>query len=234
MNWLNAAPESGVEALSPAIAAQISDAIRTLREGGIVAFPTDTVYGYAASLRRPAAIARLYSIKGRPEAKAIPILLSAANALSEVAVNIDAATLQFAARWWPGALTLIVEAQPDLPEETLTRDATGKRTVAIRAPHNAVATAIIAGAGGALAVTSANRSGEDPALFARDIPDSGPSSPDLIVDGGNCPLGLPSTIISVDAATMSVLREGAIPVAELANFAETLGLSVETRTLRTV
>lgn len=224
---------------SPISAQAISDdeferAITTLKQGGVVAFPTDTVYGYAASLQHPGGMARLYTIKGRPEAKAIPILLSSPQALTVVALHENSAMRSFVERWWPGALTLIVDPRPDLPAETITRDSSGNLTVAVRAPDSDVAIRIIGGAGGALAVTSANRSGEAPALSADAIPRTGPSSPDFIVDGGTCPLGLPSSIVGVTESNIRIYREGAIPVAELANFANVLGLSVETLTPRTV
>lgn len=234
MNATGTLHDSSPDQSPAALDRQIEQAIAILRRGGVVAFPTDTVYGYAASLQHPAAISRVYTIKGRPEAKAIPILLSTSQALPEVAANISSATQRFADRWWPGALTLIVAAKPTLPAETITRDATGNETVALRVPASDAAIRIIAGAGGALAVTSANRSGDPPALAANDIPRQGPSSPDFVVDGGVCPLGMPSTIASVTGSALRIFREGAIPVAELANFARSIGLSVETLTPRTV
>lgn len=228
MSGDGAASGSGSDDFPRRLEDQIAQAVAILGQGGVVAFPTDTVYGYAASLRHPSAIARIYAIKGRPEAKAIPILLSSPETLSTVASEIDPATRSFAERWWPGALTIIVNARPGLPSETITRNFSGEPTIALRVPDNNVATRIIADAGGALAVTSANRSGEDPALSAHDLQHMGAEQPDLIVDGGECPLGLPSTIVSITASTLQILREGAIPVAELANFANSLGLAVET------
>lgn len=189
----------------------VGAAARVLRDGGVIAMPTDTVYGLAASLDAPAAVARLYEVKDRPPQKAIPILLSDKDQLERVAAEIDDLTEALAARFWPGALTLVITAQPGLPAHVTTIDPAGRTTVAVRVPNDPVALAVITAAGGALAVTSANRSGEAPATSVEEILRLDTAGLDAVVDGGHSPIGQPSTILALQEGGMTILREGAIP-----------------------
>ena len=195
------------------IAATDPDAIRlavaALRAGEVIAIPTDTVYGFAASIDRVDALERLYAVKQRPAEKAIPVLLRGPENVAAVARALHPPAAALARRFWPGALTLVVEARPGLPERVTATDERGRRTVALRVPDHPVALAIVAAAGGALAVTSANRSGEPPALEAEALAGADPA-PDLIVDGGRAPGGVPSTIVLISDHGLEVLREGAI------------------------
>lgn len=182
--------------------------------------PTDTVYGFAAALDRPEALARLFTMKQRSDAKAIPVLLSSAAMVEVVATALAPGAISLMHRFWPGALTIVTDAREGLPAEVTSRDARGALTVALRVPDSPDALAIIAAAGGALAVTSANISGDAPALIASDIPASGSAAPDLIVDGGRVPGGVPSTIVRMSPKGMDILREGAIPVTRIASVLE--------------
>jgi L-threonylcarbamoyladenylate synthase len=190
-------------------------AARALRAGEVVAIPTDTVYGLAAAISRPAAIDRLYSIKSRPTEKAIPILLSGRRELHQVSTGVSDTAAHLALCFWPGALTLIVPAQPYLPVRVTSNSSDGTRTVAVRVPNSRLARAIIAAVGGALAVTSANRSGEEPALAAEDLAGLGGAHPILVVDGGRAPGGVPSSVVLTTGSTPVVLREGGISSAEI-------------------
>ncbi|MHB1317916.1 MAG: peptide chain release factor N(5)-glutamine methyltransferase, partial [Anaerolineae bacterium] len=133
----------------------ISLAVRTLQRGGLVVFPTDTVYGVGCDLRNAAALERLYAAKERPRDMAIPVLISGPELVHQVARNVPEALGIVAAQFWPGGLTVILPRQPDLPY-ILTA---GGDTIAVRLPDHTLARALIQAAGGALAVTSANRSG---------------------------------------------------------------------------
>ncbi|MDF3015875.1 MAG: Sua5/YciO/YrdC/YwlC family protein, partial [Thermomicrobiales bacterium] len=157
------AADSGVDA------EVVARAARALRAGQVIAIPTDTVYGLAAAVDRPEAIERFYAIKGRPEEKAIPVLISNPENLARLSPHFSAMAARLARSFWPGALTLVLPALPDLPRRVTDVTGDGLKTVAIRMPDNALARAIIAAAGGALAVTSANRSGAAPAVEAREV-----------------------------------------------------------------
>jgi L-threonylcarbamoyladenylate synthase len=187
-----------------------------LRAGEVVAIPTDTVYGLAAALDRPDAIDRLYAIKGRASEKAIPVLISDTTHVHMLTPRLSATAAHLARSFWPGALTLVLAALPDLPLGVTALAGDGVQTVAARVPDNGLARAIIAAAGGALAVTSANRSGAAPALEACEVIGLGLSPPLLVIDGGRVPGGVPSTIVRTTSERPEILREGAIPASAIA------------------
>ena len=187
-----------------------------LRAGQVVAIPTDTVYGLAAALDRPDAIDRLYAIKGRPSEKAIPVLISDPADVRRLTPRYSPTAAHLARSFWPGALTLVLPAVPGLPSGVTTASSDGVQTVAVRVPDNGLARAIIAAAGGALAVTSANRSGAAPAIEAPEVDELGLSQPLLVIDGGRAPGGVPSTIVLATTDVPEILREGAIPASAIA------------------
>ncbi len=193
-------------------------ASNTLRRGGVVALPTDTVYGLAAAIDQPLAIANLFAIKKRPDGKPIPILVSRSADLMRLSPGLSAIERGLAERFWPGALTLVLNAAPGLPESLTATEGGGQRTVAVRLPSHPLAIAIIQAAGGALAVTSANLSNDQPALNASQVSRLGSPHPDLIVDDGPVPGGIASTIIRVRASQIEVLRHGPITESELTEF----------------
>ena len=199
-----------------AFARMVRQASAALRAGEVIAIPTDTVYGLAAAIDRPEAIARLYALKGRPLEKAIPILLSDFALVQQVATGVSATATRLASVFWPGALTLVLAARPQLPPRLTSTMESGLRTVAVRVPDDALTRAIIAACGGALAVTSANRSGENPALVARDAATLDEAEPMLVIDGGEIAGGVPSTIVLAITGAPVILREGAISAAEIA------------------
>lgn len=182
-----------------------------LLNGGLIVFPTDTVYGVAAAVERPDAVARLYVAKGRPLDRPIPVLIASLDQLERLAAAIDERVQKLASQFWPGALTIVVPAQPWLPPEVV-RD-TG--AVGVRMPDHPVALAIIRALGGALAVTSANRSGEREARTAEEAFEALGNQVELIVDGGTCPGGVPSTVIALTPTGITVMRHGAIDPAEI-------------------
>jgi L-threonylcarbamoyladenylate synthase len=188
----------------------VAQIVAALRLGEIVSFPTDTVYALAASLRHPEALGRLYVVKGRPESKPIPVLLSSAAELSRVTTDLDPAILRFVDRYWPGQLTIVVPARPGLPPE-ITATAKGAfPTVAVRVPDHPLALSIIEDAGGAVAATSANITGQAPGLDAAEVRQQLGHRIGLILDGGRVPGSLASTIVEIGDEGLVILRHGGI------------------------
>lgn len=193
----------------------VGQASKALRAGQVVVIPTDTVYGLAAAIDRHDAISRLYELKARPHEKAIPVLLSDASQLHQVAAELPSTAAFLASCFWPGALTLVLPALSHLPPLLTSIADNGRRTVAVRVPDDRLAQSIIAASGGALAVTSANRSGQQPALDAAEAATLVASSPLLVVDGGQAPGGIPSTVVLATDADPVILRKGAISPAAI-------------------
>lgn len=193
----------------------VAKAAAALRSGQVAAIPTDTVYGLAAALDRPDAIARLYRLKSRPHEKAIPVLLADSAGLNSVAAHVLPSARALIERYWPGALTIVLPALPSLPDEVTSVAADGMRTVAVRIPDHPTARQVLAAVGGALAVTSANRSGEPPALDAHAVLRLGDAAPDVVLDGGPAPLREASTVVLAIGDAVEVLREGVIPTSDI-------------------
>lgn len=185
--------------------------IGCLLDGGVVCIPTDTVYGIAASLNSLPALERIYKIKGRDASKPLPVLIDSAARLDELALPDDRRRLlNLVETFWPGALTVVLRAQSGLPGPVLGARADATMTVGIRWPDDSLAVALAQGCGGAIAVTSANRSGFEPATTAFEAANALGTDVDLIIDGGNAPGGTPSTVIDVSEGDPVLLRRGAI------------------------
>ena len=197
------------EVLSAAKPGNLSQALRVLKEGGMVAFPTDTVYGLGVSAFHSQAIARIYEVKGRSRENPIPILIANMQDLSRVSLSPPPMARRLAKRFWPGPITLIVWRKPNLPDEI-----SPLSTVGIRVPDHPVAQALLTIAG-PLAVTSANKSGDPVACTALDVLEGLGGSIDLILDGGRTPGGEPSTVVDCTQASPRVLRDGPISEAEI-------------------
>jgi L-threonylcarbamoyladenylate synthase len=180
-------------------------AAEVLQAGGLVVLPTDTVYGVAAHPARPEALRALYDAKGRPPEKAIPVLLSDAGAVEAVARPLEPEAAKLARAFWPGPLTLVVPKRGDLP--TLI---SSLPTVGVRVPDHDAARVVIAAAGGALAVTSANRSNEASPITAGEAAAQLGDAVALYLDGGACPGGRPSTVAAIERGKLLVLRAGPI------------------------
>lgn len=186
-------------------------AIAVLDRGGLVVIPTDTVYGVAARLDRPEAVARLYVAKGRPEEKPIPVLISSPEQLAWLTSELPDGAAVFAAQFWPGALTVALPRSAAVPDLVVA----GMPTVGLRMPDHPFALALIAACGGGLAVTSANRSGEPSLREAAAVAEAIGGAVDLIVDGGTTPGGFASTVVALGVDGPRVLREGPIDAATL-------------------
>jgi L-threonylcarbamoyladenylate synthase len=202
------APIANVEG---AVDAVVERAASVLESGGLVVLPTDTVYGVGAAVNRPEGVARLYTAKGRPLDRPIPVLVSSLAAAHDLVTDIDPISRTLMERYWPGPLTIVLPAVERLPSE-IVRD-TG--TVGLRMPDHPVALAIIERAGGALAVTSANRSDEPETQTAEAAAREIGRAVDLVVDGGVTPGGIPSTVVRAEGDDLVVLRQGAVSESEL-------------------
>lgn len=184
----------------------VSQAVDVLRRGGIVAYPTDTLYGLAVDPRDETAVARLFTAKGREGSMAIPLIASSTDqALGAAALTPT--ELALARRFWPGPLTIVTAAKTSLVRSVLG----GGSTVAIRVPSHPVARAIAAAFGFCITATSANRSGEAAAPHADGISDALASQIDLLLDAGEVTGGLPSTIVEIGTAGPRLVRAGAVP-----------------------
>lgn len=186
-------------------------AMTLLQQGGVVSFPTDTVYGIGASIAHPEALSRIYEMKGREHSRPLPVLLASPSAIDIVSPGVDPRLSRLASHFWPGALTVIVPARLGLPSQLIGEG----HTVGVRVPDHSIALTLAQRSGGALAVTSANLSGCAPATRPAEIPDDLGSQLDLILDGGIARLGQASTVISQSNDTLEIIREGAIPGADI-------------------
>jgi len=184
-------------------------AIEVLQSGGLVAFPTDTVYGVGALAFDGAAVESIYAAKGRPMEKAIPVLIGDADDLAKVSAEVSEIALKLAVRFWPGPLTLVVLKHPDLPEAV-----SAAPTVGVRIPNHSVARALLRLAG-PMAVTSANLSGQPSPSTAQEVFAQLGGRIALILDGGKTPGGVPSTVVDCVGAEPQVLRAGPIPKSEI-------------------
>jgi L-threonylcarbamoyladenylate synthase len=191
---------------------QVEQAISILKEGGIVAFPTDTVYGLGAAVNLPRAVERVYQVKKRPKNMPLPLLLADKSQIGEVAEPVPPLAWLLAAKFLPGALTMVLPKSKAVPDTV----ASGK-TVAIRIPAHPIPLVLARGVGTPIVGTSANLSGQPSALTAEEVSTQLGGKVDLIIDGGRCPGGKESTIVDLTAETPVVLREGAISKEELNN-----------------
>lgn len=181
-------------------------AIESMQKGGVIAFPTDTVYGIGASLAHREALIRVYDIKGRSHEKPLPILISRPDVVSTLTDEPDQDLLRLASRFWPGPLTVILKANASLPDEVKAPDG----TFGVRVPDHSIALTIAQHNGGAIATSSANRSGQPAACRAEEIRESLGCEIDVILDGGIAPQRLASTVIRREGDTITIVREGAI------------------------
>lgn len=198
----------------PVDAESLALAGKALRTGAVVAVPTDTVYGLAADPSQPRAVARLFSLKERPTAVALPVLVDGWDQVSAVAGRLDRAAEHLAERCWPGPLTLVVPRR-----RTFTADLGGppgaRNTVGVRWPDHPVVRALCRELG-PLVVTSANRHGVPPATRAGGVAVIFTGAEDLavILDGGTCDR-TPSTVVECRGPALRCLREGSIPWSDL-------------------
>ncbi len=187
----------------------IEAAVQVLKQGWLAAFPTDTVYGLGALASDPNAIEGLYRVKRRDMSKAIPVLIGDLGDIDKVALDMAEYALELARRFWPGPLTLVVAKCPNLPEILSPGE-----TIGVRMPDHPDALHLLKTAG-PLAVTSANRSGGSNSLTAVEAVDQLGGLIDLVLDGGRCPGGNPSTVVDCTGDEPLILRKGPISLDQI-------------------
>ena len=186
-------------------------AVAVLKNGGVVAIPTDTLYGLAADVFNTAALDRVFAVKGRPDDLALPVLVSGWEQVKRVAKNFPPQAQNLAEQFWPGALTLVFEKISGLPD----RLTAGGPTVAVRMPGHPVPIQLIDGLGGPITGTSANISGGADLLTLAELTDQIGSRVDYIVKSGPETGGTASTVVDITSGHPKLLREGAIPFERL-------------------
>ena len=196
----------------PAIEKQIKLAVAILKKGGIVAFPTDTVYGLGADPLNEQAVDRIYKVKKRPHNLSLPLLLADKSNLLKVASVVPEIAWRLAERFLPGGLTLVLIKSPWVPRSVTA----GGDTVAVRIPDHPVPIALIRGLGTPIVGTSANLSGKPSPVTAEEVREQLGDEVDFIIDCGRCPGGTESTVLDVSSKVPALIREGAMPKAELA------------------
>ena len=187
----------------------IRRALEILQSGGLVAFPTDTVYGVGALAFDQRAIESIYAAKDRPVEKAIPVLIGDKDDLAKVADDVPLVALRLIDRFWPGPLTVLVPKKAALPEAI-----SATSTVGVRVPDHEVARGLLQLAG-PMAVTSANISGKASPITARQVLAQLGGRIAMIIDGGETPGGIPSTLVDCMGTEIQILREGPISKEEL-------------------
>jgi L-threonylcarbamoyladenylate synthase len=188
----------------------IEQAVRLLRQGEVIGFPTDTVYGLAAVASDERAVRRIFELKGRSLSQPLVLMVASAAGL-EAWAEVDDRAQRYMQTWWPGPLTLVLPARPGVgPPLAIARL---PRTIATRIPDHAIALLLLRESGEALATTSANRSGEPPALTPLEAARVGGLGG--VVDAGRAPGGVPSTLLDLSGGEPRVLRRGPIEESEL-------------------
>src|SRR5215217_3942048 len=191
----------------------VEEAVLALAAGQPIGIPTDTVYGLAVDPYRPGATDRVFAAKRRPREVSLPVLVSGVDQALSITTAVPDLALRLMDRYWPGPLTIVIPAKPglgaDLGDDEL--------TVGVRLPDHPVPRALCAAAG-PLATTSANRHGEPPLTTAEEVAASFGDAVPVVLDGGSC-AGSPSTVVDCTRPSLTLLREGRLPWAELAAFA---------------
>lgn len=196
--------------LPPEVAEQVTKGVAILKSGGVIAFPTDTVYGLAAAFDNEPAVRRIFDLKQRPEDMALPLLVADMTQLEELAGTLTPTARRLADSFLPGALTLVLPKSAKVPDFI-----SGGETVALRIPADPVALALIKALGLPIVGTSANPSGRPAARSAAEVYVYFGDRIDLIIDGGGRPGGRESTIVDISQPGPRLLREGAISRKEL-------------------
>lgn len=190
---------------------EIDKAVAILRRGGLVAFPTETVYGLGADAGNPEAIRQLYAVKGRPAGHPVIVHLASISQLPQWAREITLAARKLAEKFWPGPLTMIMRRTPGV-YDALTG---GQDTVALRIPSHPLAQALLGKFGGGIAAPSANRFGHVSATTADHVRQEFGAAVDLVLDGGQSQVGIESTIVDVTAEQPVLLRPGHISARDI-------------------
>lgn len=186
------------------MSAEIERAVQLLKQGELVAFPTETVYGLGADASNPAAVAKIFAAKGRPADHPVIVHLPDITHLERWARDISPAARAVAEKFWPGPLTLILKRHPDVPDIVTG----GQDTVGLRIPNHPVALELLKAFNGGIAAPSANKFGRISPTTAQHVRDDLGDEVALILDGGPCQVGIESTIVDMSGERTTVLRPG--------------------------
>ncbi len=206
VRWILARTHPG-----PSAPADVERAAQVLREGGLVAFPTETVYGLGADALNPSAVARVFECKGRPRFDPLIVHLPESGALHSVAAAVPDAATDLARRFWPGPLTLVLPKRAQVPDITTS----GLPTVAARVPDHPLALSLLEQAGVPVAAPSANPFGRVSPTRAEHVIEQLAGDVDAILDGGPCRVGVESTIVALTGPRPTLLRAGGVPLEEV-------------------
>ena len=189
---------------------EIEKGVNILQKGGVIAFPTDTVYGLGADAFNSVAVEKIYQIKNRPEHLQLPLLIADMEQLAAVADPIPEIAQLLASRFWPGGLTLVLPKAVSVPAHV----APGP-TIAVRIPDHPVCMALVQRLGNPIIGTSANISGQPAALTAQEVGQQLGEKIDFIINGGKCTGGKESTVVDATDESLTILRQGIIPSGEI-------------------
>ena len=191
--------------------ATLQTAVQILASGGLVAIPTETVYGLGAAINNEISVAKIFAVKGRPQDHPLIVHIADIKQLNDIAIDIPFDAIKLAQACWPGPLTILLKRNSHI-----SADITGGReTVAVRVPDNAFTRQLITALGSPIAAPSANRFGKVSPTTAQHVCDDLQTDVDLIVDDGNCSIGVESTIIDFTASHPQLLRPGGFPVEDI-------------------
>jgi len=196
-----------VDSTTPAAGA-IDEAAAVLRADGLVAFPTETFYGLGAAALRPAAVRRVFEVKGRSEGKPLLVLVDSIAMAERLATAVSPRARELMARHWPGALTLVLPARPEIPAEVTA----GGGTIGVRLSAHPVARALVAALGAPVTAPSANPSDRPAPTTAAQVVAYFAGGVPLVLDGGATAGGEPSTVLDVTVEPPRVIRAGAVKV----------------------
>jgi L-threonylcarbamoyladenylate synthase len=200
--------------------AALDQAVHLLRQGRLVAFPTETVYGLGADASNAEAVGHIFAAKGRPADHPLIVHIADAGCLDDWAETVPEAARRLAERFWPGPLAIILKKKPHVPDAVTG----GQPTVGLRVPSHPVALRLLEKFGGGIAAPSANRFCRISPTTARHVEEELGNSVDLILDGGPCKVGVESTIVDLSGARPRLLRPGRISQAQIE---EALGVRLE-------
>ena len=190
---------------------ELETAVQSLRDGEVVAFPTETVYGLGANAQHASALQKIYALKGRPISHPLIVHLDSARFLHRWAREVPAAAAKLAERFWPGPLTLVLPRA----ENVLDLVTGGQHTVAVRVPSHPMAQQLLTAFGGGIAAPSANRYGHVSPTRAEHVREEFGDAVPVVLDGGECNLGLESTIVACIHGEVRLLRPGQITLTQL-------------------
>ncbi|MBD3182046.1 threonylcarbamoyl-AMP synthase [Candidatus Poribacteria bacterium] len=191
----------------------IYKAARIIKFGGLVAFPTDTVYGIGADVFNDEAVEKIYKVKRRTLHKPLQILVAQKSDLKNITDNWSDLLETLVSKFWPGALTIVMKAKADFPS----RVRCGLDTVGVRMPDNKIALELINACEGPIAASSANISEHPDAKSAHEVLDYMDGKVDLLIDGGDTPGSTPSTVVNISISPPAVLREGGLDIEKLSD-----------------